>query len=66
MNAVSIGNALFTKSQQRVIGILFVNHEQTFYLNEIVWLAGVGKGAVKQELDKLCAVACLVMTKQGN
>lgn len=66
MNAISMGDALFTKTQQRVIGILFVNPERTFYLNEIVRMAGVGKGAVKRELDKLCAAGILVMSKQGN
>ena len=66
MNTVSLSDALFTKTQQRVIGILYVNPEQSFYLNEIVRLAEVGKGAVKRELDKLCAAGILVMSKQGN
>ncbi len=61
-----MGDALFTKTQQRVIGILFVNPEQSFYLNEIDRIAGVGKGSVKRELDKLCAAGILVMSKQGN
>ncbi len=66
MNTVSMGDALFTKTQQRVIGILFVNPERSFYLNEINRIAGVGKGSVKRELDKLCAAGILVMSKQGN
>ncbi len=66
MNTVSMGDALFTKTQQRVIGILFVNPERSFYLNEIDRIAGVGKGSVKRELDKLCAAGILVMSKQGN
>lgn len=62
----NIGNALFTKTQQRVLGLLYGRPEQSFYLNEIVRLAAIGKGSVNRELDKLCAAGLLTVTRQGN
>jgi predicted nucleotidyltransferase len=62
----AIGDALFTKTQQRVLGLLYGRPEQTFYLNEIVRLAHVGKGSVSRELEKLCAAGLLTVSRQGN
>ena len=53
MSRSAIGDALFTKTQQRVLGLLYGKPEQSYYLNEIVRLAAVGKGSVNRELDKL-------------
>ena len=62
----AIGDALFTKTQQRVLGLLFGQPEQSYYLNEIVRLAAIGKGTVKRELEKLCSAGLLTVTRQGN
>lgn len=62
----SVGDALFTKTQQRVLGLLYGRPEQSFYLNEVVRLAGVGKGAVNRELDSLSAAGLVTVTRQGN
>lgn len=51
-NNSAIGDALFTKTQQRVLGLLYGNSERSYYLNEIVRWAGVGKGSIKRELDR--------------
>lgn len=64
--ASSVGDALFTKTQQRVLGLLYGRPEQSFYLNEIVRLAGVGKGAVNRELDSLSAAGLVTVTRLGN
>lgn len=66
INCSAIGDALFTKTQQRVLGILYGKPEQTYYLNEIVRLAAVGKGTVNRELEKLCAAGLLTVSRQGN
>ena len=66
MSRSAIGDALFTKTQQRVLGLLYGKPEQSYYLNEIVRLAAVGKGSVNRELDKLCAAGLLTMSRQGN
>ena len=66
MSSYAIGDALFTKTQQRVLGLLYGKPEQSYYLNEIVRLAAVGKGSVNRELDKLCAAGLLTVSRQGN
>lgn len=62
----TIGNALFTKTQQRVLGLLYGKPEQSYYLNEIARLAKVGKGSVSRELEKLSASGLLTKNQQGN
>ncbi|WP_335342602.1 nucleotidyltransferase domain-containing protein [Sedimenticola hydrogenitrophicus] len=62
----NIGDALFTKTQQRVLGLLFGRPQQSFYLNELVRMAGVGKGSVMRELEKLRAAGLLTVTRIGN
>ncbi len=62
----AIGDALFTKTQQKVLGLLYGKPEQSFYLNEIVRLAGMGKGSVNRELLKLVSAGLLTVSKQGN
>ena len=65
-NESKIANALFTKTQQQVLGLLYGQSDQSFYLNEIVRLAAMGKGTIRRELEKLCLVGLLKVTKQGN
>lgn len=66
MNQLTMGEALFTKTQQKVLGLLYGQTEKSFYLNEIVKLADMGKGTVRRELDKLSASGLLTVRKQGN
>lgn len=61
-----LGNVLFTKTQQRVLGLLFGKPDKTFYLNEIVRLAGVGKGSVTRELDKMQKADLISSFRIGN
>lgn len=62
----SIGDALFTKTQQRVLGLLYGRPDKTFYLNELVRLAGMGKGAVNRELEKFRCAGLVTVTRIGN
>ncbi|MCI0505102.1 MAG: nucleotidyltransferase domain-containing protein [Gammaproteobacteria bacterium] len=66
MTATAIGDALFTKTQQRVLGLLYGKPEQSFYTNEIVRWAAMGRGTVRRELDRLVAAGLLVVTREGN
>lgn len=61
-----VGDALFTRVQQRVLGILFGNPDRTFYANEIIRLAGVGTGAVQRELARLESAGLVTVTRVGN
>lgn len=49
----SLADALFSRVQQRVLGVLFVNPERAFYAREIIGLARSGSGAVQRELERL-------------
>ena len=49
----SLAGALFSTSQQRVLGLLFGQPDRSFYATELIALAGVGSGAVQRELSRL-------------
>ncbi len=63
---IDLGSALFSKTQQRVLGLLFGNPDKSYYLNEIVRFAGIGIGTIQRELKKLSTVGLLTVTKIGN
>ena len=65
-NTSAIADSLFTKTQQRVLGLLYGKPDQSYYLNEIVRLAGVGKGSIVRELDRFCEAGLLSMKRVGN
>jgi predicted nucleotidyltransferase len=62
----SLGDALFSKTQRQVLGLLFGTPEKSYYLNEIVRFAGVGIGTVQRELEKLSGAGLLTVKKVGN
>lgn len=66
LNPSGLGEALFTKTQQKVLGLLFGSPDRSFYANEIVRLANVGTGAVQRELEKLSSRGLLTATRIGN
>ena len=59
-------DALFTKTQQRVLGLLYDNPSRSFYSNEIVRLSGVGIGTVHRELARLHASGLVTAGLIGN
>ncbi len=66
MNSITTADALFTKTQQRVLSLLFGKPDQSFYTNEIVRLAGMGRGTITRELEKLALAELLTVTRSGN
>ena len=66
MNTMTIGDALFTKTQQKVLGLLFGKPDKRFYTNEIMRWVAMGRGTVSRELEKLVAADLLFVTKEGN
>ena len=62
----SIASVLFTKTQQRLLAVLYGKPDTSFYLNEIARLAGVGKGAVVREIKKMTDAGLLTTHQQGN
>jgi predicted nucleotidyltransferase len=63
---LSLSEALFTTTQQKVLGLLFGKPDQSFYANEIARWAQVGKGSLMRELDRLQRAGVLTLTRQGN
>ncbi|MCU7845749.1 MAG: transcriptional regulator [Candidatus Thiodiazotropha sp. (ex Monitilora ramsayi)] len=61
-----IGDALFTKTQQRVLSLLYGKPDKSFYTNEIVRWADMGRGTIRRELDRLSSAGLLVMRREGN
>lgn len=64
--SAGISNALFTRTKQRVLGLLFGNPDRSFYAKELVRLAGSGTGAVQRELVKLTDAGLVEVKKVGN
>ena len=61
-----LGDALFTTTQQKVLGLLYVQPERSFYTKEILRLTGMGVATIKRELDRMLAAGILSLTKIGN
>lgn len=66
MPTVALSDALFTKAQQRLLALFFGQPESSFYLNEVVRYADMGKGSISRELAKFSDAGLLLVTKQGN
>ena len=66
VRSTGIAGALFTKVQQRVLGVLFGNPGRSFYGNEVISLADSGTGAVQRELTRLAAAGLVTVTRIGN
>lgn len=64
--STSLSDALFSKVQARVLGLLFGNPDRSFYANELFRLAGSGTGAGVRELSKLSAAGLITANKIGN
>jgi hypothetical protein len=66
MQTLSLSNALFTMTQQKVLGLLYGQPDQSFFANEIARWAQVGKGSLMRELERLQSAGVLNMTRRGN
>lgn len=62
----SLADALFTGTQQRVLGLLFGQPERSFYATEIIGRTGGGSGAVQRELARLAQSGLVTVRPQGN
>lgn len=51
--AASLADALFSGTQQRVLGLLFGQPGRNYYATELIKLAGAGSGGVQRELERL-------------
>lgn len=63
---LSITNALFTSTQQRVLGLIFGQPDRSFFASEIIARLGAGSGAVQRELKKLAGSGLVTVSHIGN
>lgn len=61
-----LGDALFTTTQQQVLGLLYGQPQRSFYTKEILRLTGMGVATIKRELDRMLAAGILSMKRVGN
>lgn len=62
----SLSDALFTTTQQRVLGCLFGQPDRSFTVSELIQTTGAGSGAVQREIARLAGSGLLTMEPVGN
>lgn len=62
----SLADALFSGTQQRVLGILFGQPDRSFYGNELIALVRGGSGAVQRELARLAQSELVTVRVSGK
>jgi predicted nucleotidyltransferase len=62
----SLGDALFTTTQQRILALLFGQPERSYYAKELIRLAAAGSGAVQRELVRLVESGLVTVRAVGN
>jgi predicted nucleotidyltransferase len=63
---MSIGAALFTDSQTRVLRWLFGQPQRGYHLNELLRLTGLGSASLQRELKKLAEAGLVRSERVGN
>jgi predicted nucleotidyltransferase len=63
---MGMADALFSQTQQRVLGLLFGQPDRRFGTVELIKLAGSGSGAVQRELERLSTSGLVVSTVSGR
>lgn len=64
--ANSIGDLLFGRARQAVLGLLLTRPDESFHLRQIVRLSGAGLGPVQREVAKLTQVGLLLRDQRGR
>jgi len=62
----SLADALFTSTQQKVLGLLFGQPDRSFFVTQILELANSGRGAVQRELQRLERANLVSIQMRGN
>ena len=63
---MSLADALFGGTQQRVLGTLFGQPDRSFYANEVIALVKGGSGAVHRELARLVRSELVTVVVSGR
>lgn len=60
-----LADALFSSTQQRVLGLLFGQPDRSFFATELIRLVGAGSGAVQRELARLAESGLVTVRRLG-
>jgi predicted nucleotidyltransferase len=63
---MSLADALFSGTQQRVLALLFGQPDRSFYANELIALVRGGSGAVQRELARLAQSELVTVLQSGK
>lgn len=66
ISTISLGDALFGKTQQKLLALLYGRPERSFYTREILDFVKAGRGSVQRELERMAAAELLVVSRIGN
>ncbi len=64
--SANLSDALFTATQQRVLGALFGQPERDFSVSELIQSTGAGSGAVQREIARLAGSGLVGVTLVGR
>ena len=64
--AAGLADALFSVTQQRVLGLLFGQSGRSFYATELIKLTAAGSGAVQRELERLVRAGLVTVRTVGK
>lgn len=64
--SANLSDALFTATQQRVLGCLFGQPGRSFSISELIQTTGAGSGAVQRELARLSGSGLLSVEQVGK
>jgi len=62
----ALATALFGKTRQAVLALLFGHPDESFYVREVVRSVGAGHGAVQRELRQLAAASIIRRSVDGH
>ncbi len=62
----ALADALFSKSKQKVLGVLLANPDRSLHLRELARQAGVTPSTIQRELKNLVDAGVLTMTARGS
>lgn len=65
-NTISLASALFSRTQQQLYSQLYGHTYRSFYLRELIENAGIGRGTVQRELEKMAGAGIISVKKIGN
>ena len=62
----SLADALFSRTQQSVLGLLFGQPDRSFFATEVIGRVGAGSGAVQRELARLEESGLVTVRRLGT